>query len=105
MYQGKRNMKGYFEGWYYKFADKNELNIGALIPGVSFDKDNRQTDCFIQFLDDSGKLSHYFRYDIDKFSFSHNKPEIMIGDNCLDKSDLKYKKSEIVPKIVYKQKC
>ena len=43
MYQGKRNMKGYFEGWYYKFADKNELNIGALIPGVSFDKDNRQT--------------------------------------------------------------
>jgi hypothetical protein len=72
-------MKGYFEGWYYKFADKNELNIGALIPGVSFDKDNRQTDCFIQFLDDSGKLSHYFRYDIEKFSFSHDKPEIKIG--------------------------
>jgi hypothetical protein len=35
MYQGKGSMKGYFEGWYYKIADKNEQNIGALIPGIS----------------------------------------------------------------------
>lgn len=88
MYQGNRNMRGYFEGWYYKFADKNELNIGALIPGVSFDKDSRQPHAFIQFLDDSGKLSHYFRYDIKEFSYSPNKPQIKIGDSCFSPTNI-----------------
>ena len=34
MYQGKSQMKGYFEGWYYKLADKNGQYISAIIPGV-----------------------------------------------------------------------
>jgi hypothetical protein len=58
IYQGTKVMKGYFEGWYYKFADKSEKNIGALIPGVSFDKEGRHPHAFIRFLDDSGTLSH-----------------------------------------------
>jgi tocopherol cyclase len=70
IYQGKTSGKGYFEGWYYKFADKNEENVGALIPGVSFDKEGVHSHAFIQFLDDSGVLSHYFRYKIKKFSTS-----------------------------------
>lgn len=73
--------KGYFEGWYYKFADKNEKNIGALIPGVSFDKEGKNPHCFVQFLDDSGILSHYFSYDINQFTYSPGKPEIKIGDS------------------------
>ncbi len=79
MYQGKARMKGYFEGWYYKFADKNEQNIGALIPGVSFDIQGSQPQAFIQFLDNSGVLSRYFRFDIEEFRYSREKPEIEIG--------------------------
>jgi len=81
IYQGNMKQKGYFEGWYYKFADKNEKNIGALIPGVSFDKEGKNPHCFIQFLDDSGILSHYFPYDIKQFTYSSSKPEIKIGDS------------------------
>jgi tocopherol cyclase len=81
IYHGRVNMKGYFEGWYYKFADKNAQNLGALIPGVSFDKAGSHPHCFIQFLDDAGILSHYFSYDINQFSYSRDNPEIKIGDS------------------------
>lgn len=81
MYQGKAQMRGYFEGWYYKFANSTELNIGALIPGVSFDKTGLQTHAFIQYLDNTGTLSHYFRYDIKQFSYSRDKAEIQIGSS------------------------
>ena len=81
MYQGKSTMKGYFEGWYYKLADKEAQNVVALIPGVSFDKEGKNPHCFIQFLDDSGISSHYFSYDIKKFSYSPSKAEINIGDS------------------------
>jgi tocopherol cyclase len=81
MYQGNAGMKGYFEGWYYKCTDKNERNICAFIPGVSFDKDGARSHSFIQFLDDSGTLSRYFQYDIYRFSYSENKAEIKIGDS------------------------
>ena len=81
MYQGKARMKGYFEGWYYKIADKNETNIGALIPGVSFDVEGQNSHCFIQYLDNSGTVSRYFHFDIDEFSYSPDKAEIRIGEN------------------------
>lgn len=79
MYQGKARMKGYFEGWYYKFADKNGQNTGALIPGVSFDKEGRRPHAFVQFLNNSDGASRYFRFGIENFRYSRKKPEIAIG--------------------------
>jgi len=70
MFQGRSTLKGYFEGWYYKFADKNGNHIGALIPGISLDVEGKQSHAFIQYIDDSGILSHYFRYDIKDFLLS-----------------------------------
>jgi tocopherol cyclase len=84
MYHGKSRMKGYFEGWYYRFADKTEHEIGALIPGVSFDRDGEHPHAFVQFLDDSGILSHYYSYDIDRFSYSQDQPEIKIGNSVIE---------------------
>jgi tocopherol cyclase len=80
-YQGKARMKSYFEGWYYKLADKNEGNICAVIPGVSFDKEGKHPHSFIQFLDDSGTLSHYFSFPVEQFRFSRSKPEFQIGNS------------------------
>jgi tocopherol cyclase len=79
MYQGKMSMKGYFEGWYYKFADKTEKQVFALIPGVSFAKDGQQSHSFIQFIGDSGRSSRYFRFNIKDFSTSDNSSGIRIG--------------------------
>lgn len=78
-YQGKSRMKGYFEGWYYKLADSRENQIAALIPGVSFDKEGKHPHSFIQFIDGTGVLSHYFSYDIKDFSFSAESSSIKIG--------------------------
>jgi tocopherol cyclase len=81
MYQGRKTMKGYFEGWYYKIADKEGKNIWALIPGVSFDAEGQHYHAFIQFLDNSGVLSHYFRYNITDFLTSDNSSGIWVGDS------------------------
>ncbi len=79
LYQGAKSMKGYFEGWYYKFADKDGKNIGALIPGVSFDKEGKNSHAFIQFIDDTGVSSHYFRYPVQDFSTSDGNSGIQVG--------------------------
>jgi tocopherol cyclase len=79
-------MQGYFEGWYYKLADRNEKHIGALIPGVSFDKEGQHPHAFIQFLDDSGVLSHYFRYSINTFSSDDKNSGIRVGGSYFSPS-------------------
>jgi tocopherol cyclase len=79
MFQGRTTLKGYFEGWYYKFADKNGNHIGALIPGISLDVEGKQSHAFIQYIDDSGILSHYFRYDIKEFLPSDKNSGIWVG--------------------------
>jgi tocopherol cyclase len=81
IYQGSKSMKGYFEGWYYKFADKDGKNIGALIPGISFDKDGKHPHTFIQYIDDSGTLSHYFCYPVTDFSSSDENSGIWVGQS------------------------
>lgn len=74
-------MKGYFEGWYYKFADKDGKNTGALIPGVSFDKEGKNSHAFIQYIDASRGLSHYSRYALNDFSASAKDTSITIGSS------------------------
>jgi tocopherol cyclase len=94
IYQGKKSMKGYFEGWYYKFADKDGKNIGALIPGVSFDKDGKHSHSFIQFIDDSGVSSHYFRYPVTEFSTIDENSGIRVGQSYFSPSEVSVKIDE-----------
>jgi len=89
VYHGSIRMRGYFEGWYYKFVDKIEQTVIALIPGVSFDSNGTNSHAFIQFLDNSEGFSNYFRFGIEDFSFSQDKPEIKIGDNFFSPSKIK----------------
>lgn len=81
MYQGKPRMKAYFEGWYYKLVDASEMEIVAIIPGVSFDSDGQNAVAFIQLLDTTGASSAYFQYGIDGFRSSAKEFEIEIGRN------------------------
>ena len=87
-YQGKRKMKSYFEGWYFKIVDKEEENIYAIIPGVSFEKDGKAT-AFIQFFDGKKAIMNFFEYDYSEFQFSENSFDLSIGKNEFNSKFLK----------------
>jgi tocopherol cyclase len=87
VYQGGRNPKGYFEGWYFKLVDTGADNILAVIPGVSFSPDG-EAHCFIQVLDGKAVSSRYFRYSINEFSYSLDKFLIKIGESTFSDSGL-----------------
>ncbi|MHA1953932.1 MAG: tocopherol cyclase family protein [Candidatus Heimdallarchaeaceae archaeon] len=80
IYQGKSDMRRYFEGWYFKIVDKSEKNIYAIIPGVSFDKEGN-THAFIMFFDGIKASMNYFNFDITDFHYSKKRFQIMIGKN------------------------
>lgn len=90
VYQGKGDMKRYFEGWYFKIVDKSEKNVYAIIPGVSFDKEGN-THAFIMFFDGIKASMNYFRFDIAKFHYSKKCFQVEIGENSfhLNGFDLK----------------
>jgi len=69
VYQGTSDMKKYFEGWYFKIVDKEEKNVYAIIPGVSFDKKGN-THAFIMFFDGIKASMNYLRFDISEFQYS-----------------------------------
>jgi tocopherol cyclase len=80
IYQGTYRMKAHFEGWYFKLVDRDEKNIYAVIPGVSFDK-RGDAHCFIQLLNGKDAASKYFRYDISSFRYSDKGFELCVGDS------------------------
>lgn len=86
-YQGKRRMRGYFEGWYYKMVDAAGRNSVAVIPGVSFDSAGNAS-AFIQLLDAATTVSGYFRYEIGQFHASSRTFELSIGPNSFSGSGL-----------------
>jgi len=81
MFQGGLKKKRYFEGWYFKIVDKGMDNIYGVIPGVSYSDPDKESHCFIQFLDGIEAKSKYFRYPIDEFSFSRKRFEINIANS------------------------
>lgn len=99
-FQGNKNKKKYFEGWYYKLVCKNKLNSIAFIPGLSLNKDD--SHAFIQVFI-TNHLSNdlqttYIRYDLDEFIFDDSNNILSLGhckfgldDICIDIStdDLK----------------
>ena len=80
VYQGTSDMKKYFEGWYFKIVDKEEKNVYAIIPGVSFDKKGN-THAFIMFFDGIKASMNYLRFDISEFQYSKDVFQIDIGKN------------------------
>ncbi len=81
IYHGRLKKGNYFEGWYYKIADKNMDNVIGIIPGVIKNKDIEKSESFIQFLCNKGHISEYFKYRYDDFSFVNGKFDISILNN------------------------
>lgn len=100
-FQGNKKKKNYFEGWYYKLVSQDQRYTLAFIPGVSLN--DQDTHAFIQVFisessDNNNKLkSHYFRFDINDFEYSHRDFFIKIGSNYFSKErvSIQLKSSQI----------
>jgi len=78
VYQGVKNPKKYFEGWYFKLVDSYGDHIWSVIPGVSYSED---THCFIQFIEANSGKTWYHRYPIEAFSYNLKEFNVRIGSN------------------------
>lgn len=75
---GKPNQ---FEGWYFKQVDAPEENAIAVIPGVSFGKNEAESHCFIQVLDGRSRNAYYFPFPLEDFQSDKKHLRISIQDN------------------------
>ncbi|MDO8123651.1 MAG: tocopherol cyclase family protein [Candidatus Hermodarchaeota archaeon] len=75
---GKPNQ---FEGWYFKQVDATEENAIAVIPGVSFGRNEAESHCFVQVLDGRTRNAYYFPFPLEDFQSDKKHLRISIRDN------------------------
>jgi tocopherol cyclase len=75
-FQGNRQKKNYFEGWYFKLLSKDGSRRFAFIPGISLGKDPHS---FVQVINGNNGNTDYYRYDISKFSYSRKAFHVQVG--------------------------
>ena len=78
VYQGGKNPKNYFEGWYFKLVDLQGDHIWSLIPGISYAED---THCFVQVIHANKGKTYYCRYPVEDFSYSTREFSVHVGPN------------------------
>lgn len=88
LYHGKHKNKNYFEGWYFKIVDKRNDYKLAIIPGISYGRDENEHCSFIQILNGKELYCKYFSYDIDDFRYNNNKFRICIHTNIFTLQNL-----------------
>ena len=89
IFQGHRKTNRYFEGWYFKLADRQTENVFAVIPGVSISDIKNDSHSFIQVMDGINAKSRYFRFDFKDFTYSTDRFNISIGSNSFSDTNLK----------------
>ncbi len=80
MYHGWGKRKQYFEGWYFKFVNKDKSLAFAVIPGISMDK-NGTAHSFIQVLDGLHAQSSYHHFSGSDFVPSARGFALQLGEN------------------------
>jgi hypothetical protein len=88
LFQGSKNKKGYFEGWYFKLVDPLEETAYAIIPGISLTPDSESSHAFIMVFDARNHEMNYFRFDVNEFNASKKEFELKIGENYFSHQNL-----------------
>ncbi|MFM8772799.1 MAG: tocopherol cyclase family protein [Actinomycetota bacterium] len=72
---------GFFEGWYVKVADSQQIARWAFIPGVFRGHDGTTTtdEAFLQVLDGATGESAYYRYDAQDFTAATDRFDVWVG--------------------------
>ncbi len=89
IYQGKKQMNKYFEGWYFKIVSKDENTLFAVIPGVSYGINGSGCHSFVQVIDGKSCKSHYLTYDIKDFRYSKKDFRLWIGPNYFSSDEVR----------------
>lgn len=106
LYHGFNKNKDFFEGWYFKIVDKNNLYKFAFIPGISLGRTPYEHHSFIQIVDGFNIKYNYLRFNKNEFKFNNNDFKIGIKSNvfALDNIilNLKYDNKSIKGRLKFK---
>lgn len=107
LYHGSKKKKNFFEGWYFKIVDKNNLNKFAFIPGISLGQCVNEHHSFIQVLDGLNIKYNYLKFDKSDFNFNNNNDfKINIKSNTFSLNNinlnLKYNDNTIIGNLKFK---
>ena len=78
-FQGNREDKKYFEGWYFKNVSADGNDSWSFIPGISIN--DGDSHAFVQAINGQTGETFYFRFQADEFAFSDDKFEVWVGKN------------------------
>lgn len=106
LYHGKHKKTNFFEGWYFKIADKSGKNVLALIPGISKAKDPIHHHSFIQILDGMDKTYNYVKGSESDFHYSEDAFDIDVFGNKFSENsidiDIARKEKSVKGKLEFK---
>ncbi|MFK8038718.1 MAG: tocopherol cyclase family protein [Crocinitomicaceae bacterium] len=88
IFQGNKEKKNYFEGWYFKMVSSNGESILSVIPGISLSEDGKIQHAFIQLINGVTATTKYYSFPIEDFYYSKKDFAIRIGQNYFSKNGL-----------------
>jgi tocopherol cyclase len=86
LYHGQNKKTDFFEGWYFKVADKTGKAVFAFIPGISKARNPKYHHSFIQILDGTDRTYNYIRGQEKEFEYEENKFDITVFGNRFSES-------------------
>lgn len=82
VYHGPGRGQNFFEGWYYKIADKEGKNLCAVIPAIFLNKNEEdRSHSFVQIHMDNKQKPFYHKFSREDFAADSKKFRVEIGDN------------------------
>jgi tocopherol cyclase len=80
-FHGEKHGTGWFEGWFFKLADRDRSTVLALIPGVFYGHKRDESHAFVQVLDGRSHRTAYHRFPLESFRASRNTLDVSVGPN------------------------
>lgn len=93
IFQGKKKVDKYFEGWYFKQVSSDMKSIISIIPGIS--KNSTNSHSFVQViisieLEGSTIIkTQYYRFSVSDFKYTDEPFGLTIGDNAFNEEGIK----------------
>lgn len=87
LFQGNLNKKMYFEGWYFKQVASEPDQTISFIPGISLSRVDKHA--FIQVIIAPSMETHYFKFDIETFTWSESMFHVQIDQNIFSSDGIK----------------
>jgi tocopherol cyclase len=86
-FQGQRQKKSYFEGWYFKCISADRKRAIAIIPGMAIDPQGARHS-FIQVINAVSGKTYYFHFPYAMFESPTDRFAVRIGENTFDSTGI-----------------